>query len=185
MKKLWNFANVVPIYLYGEAHPEGRMLDSIRRELSYFLPNSEGHRWIGDLNIDISFLKPDEGPTEIDPSKGLITIGASMWVGTCNVPIHSDDIELVKHVARSISEKGGGLPSVQAIGVAHGKGCCEVACYLLDPDRVGAGQVQAEVDRVCSELGLDVGKVYLTDFLPAEIPNLYAKAIESCFASRI
>ncbi|KAF3320611.1 formimidoyltransferase-cyclodeaminase [Carex littledalei] len=175
----------VPIYLYGAAHPEGRTLDSIRRELSYFLPNSEERQWIGDLNTDISLVIPDEGPTEINPSKGLITVGASTWVGTCNVPIHSGDIELVKHVARSISEKGGGLQSVQAIGVAHGEGSCEVACYLLDPDRVGAGQVQTEVERVCSELGLDVGKVYLTDFLPAEIPNLYMKAIESGLAARI
>ncbi|KAJ4763852.1 folic acid binding / transferase [Rhynchospora pubera] len=175
----------VPVYLYGAAHSEGRALDSIRRELCYFLPNSEGHQWIGDLNTDISFTRPDEGPVEIDPSKGLITIGASMWVGTCNVPIHSEDIELVKHIARSISEKGGGLPSVQAIGVAHGVGSCEVACYLLDLNKVRAGQVQTEVERICSELGVDVGKVYMTDFVPEEIPKLYAKAIESCIAAKI
>ncbi|KAJ1698454.1 hypothetical protein LUZ63_006966 [Rhynchospora breviuscula] len=175
----------VPIYLYGAAHSEGRTLDSIRRDLGYFQPNSDGRQWIGDLNTDISFVKPDEGPLEIDPSKGLITIGASPWVGSCNVPIHSEDIELVKNIARSISEKGGGLPSVQAIGVEHMKGSCEVACYLLDLDRVRADQVQTEVERVCSELGVTVGKVYLTDFLPEEITSLYVKAIESCSAARI
>ncbi|KAJ3696000.1 hypothetical protein LUZ60_001377 [Juncus effusus] len=167
----------LPIYLYGAAHPEGKTLEIIRKELGYFHPNFEGNQWKGDLNTDISLAKPDEGPTELSPSKGLATIGATPWVGTCNVPIHTENTELVKQIARNISEKGGGLKSVQAIVVVYGENSCEVACYLLDPLRVGLEQVQNEVERVCSELGLVVGKGYMTNLLPDKVLDSYLKAV--------
>lgn len=165
----------VPTYLYGAAHPGGRKLDFVRRELGYFKPNSSGNTWAGSLQSNISYPKPDLGPHE--PKKGVIVIGATKWVDNYNVPVESTDVNLVKKISRKVSERGGGLESVQAMGLAHGDEL-EVACNLLDPSKVGAGLVQAEVERLAKEEGLVVGKGYYTDFSQEKIVEMYANLIQ-------
>lgn len=83
------------------------------------------------------------------------------------------DVEAVRRLARRISERGGGLPSVQAMGLAHGNGAAEVACNLLDPGRVGAEEVQSMVERLAEEEGFAVGKGYFTDFSRHKIIEMY------------
>lgn len=78
-----------------------------------------------------------------------------------------------------MSERGGGLESVQAMGLVHKEGVMEVACNLLDLGRVGAGRVQAEVERLGRKEGLSVGKGYFTDFSEERIVELYMKLINS------
>jgi glutamate formiminotransferase len=125
-------------------------------------------------------LKPDFGPINpIQNSKGVLTLGATKWVDNYNVPIHSTNIELAKRIARRVSERGGGLDSVQAMGLVHKDGVMEVACNLLDPGKVGAGQVQAEVERLGEEEGLSVGKGYFTDFSEERIVELYLELVNS------
>ena len=78
-------------------------------------------------------MKPDAGPIQASPAKGVIVIGASHWVANYNVPVFSTDVAAVHRIAKQLSERGGGLPSVQAMGLAHGDGVTEVACNLLEP----------------------------------------------------
>ena len=173
-------SNAVPTFLYGAAHPGGRTLDSIRRELGYFKPNSSGNQWVGGLQSEFLPLKPDQGPHQSVPAKGVVVVGATRWVDNYNVPVQSTDIEAVKRIARRVSGRGGGLESVQAMGLAHGDESTEVACNLLDPKRVGADQVQSEVERVArEEEGLMVGKGYYTDFSQEKIIEMYLNHIQS------
>ncbi|KAJ4769356.1 folic acid binding / transferase [Rhynchospora pubera] len=170
----------VPTYLYGAAHTSGRTLASIRRELGYFKPNCDQNQWAGSLSFNVPNLKPDFGPTNsAQNSKGVLTIGATKWVDNYNVPIHCTNIELVKRIARRVSERGGGLESVQAMGLAHTDGVMEVACNLLNPGQVGADRVQAEVERLGKEEGLNVGKGYFTDFSEERIVDLYMQSVNS------
>nr|CAD1829342.1 unnamed protein product [Ananas comosus var. bracteatus] len=169
----------VPTYLYGAAHDEGRSLDSIRRELGYYKPNSLGYQWKGGLNLEPLNPNPDLGPTQVTQSKGILIIGATGWVGTYNVPIFSTNIELVRRIARGLSGRGGGFDSVQAIGLMHGEDRAEVACNLLDPMQVGSDQIQARVERLAGEEGLAAGKGYFTDFSPDKIVDLYLKSTSS------
>ncbi|KAJ3687018.1 hypothetical protein LUZ61_016182 [Rhynchospora tenuis] len=170
----------VPTYLYGAAHTSGRTLASIRRELGYFKPNSDKNQWAGSLSFNVPNLKPDFGPTKsAQNSKGVLTIGATKWVDNYNVPIHCTNIELVKKIARRVSERGGGLESVQAMGLAHKEGVMEVACNLLNPGQVGADRVQAAVERLGAEEGLNVGKGYFTDFSEERIVDMYMESVNS------
>ncbi|XP_072988022.1 formiminotransferase cyclodeaminase-like protein isoform X1 [Typha latifolia] len=169
----------VPTFLYGAAHGEGRTLDYIRRELAYFKPNAAGNQWSGALNSEFLPLKPDEGPSLLTQSKGVVAIGATKWVDNYNVPVCSTDVEVVKRIARKVSGRGGGLKSVQAMGLMHGNDSAEVACNLLDPGRVGADQVQVEVERLASEEGVTVEKGYFTDFSQEKVTELYLKSIEA------
>ncbi|PON80571.1 Formiminotransferase catalytic domain containing protein, partial [Parasponia andersonii] len=153
----------VPSFLYGAAHEEGRRADAIRRELGYFKPNYSGNQWVGGLNPESLAVKPDEGPVQADPTKGVVVIGATPWVDSFNIPIFSPDLAAVRGIARRVSGRGGGLPSVQAMALAHGETVVEVACYLLDPNKVGGERVQVEVERLAKEEALTVAKGYFTD----------------------
>ncbi|KAL5581916.1 hypothetical protein UlMin_014358 [Ulmus minor] len=165
----------VPTFLYGAAHEEGRTLDAIRRELGYFKPNSSGNQWAGGLKSETLTLKPDEGPTQVTQAKGVIVIGATRWVDNYNVPVFSTDISAVRRIARRVSGRAGGLPSVQAMALAHGETIIEVACNLLDPNKVGGDKVQLEVEKLAKEEGMDVGKGYYTDLSQEKIIESYCK----------
>lgn len=169
----------VPTFLYGAAHGEGRTLASIRRQLGYFKPNSSGGQWRGALDAETLPIAPDAGPERLSTSKGVLVVGATGWVDNYNVPVYSSDLEAVKRIARRVSERGGGLSSVQAMGLAHGDGVAEVACNLLDPARVGAEQVQDRVQRLAGAEGFSVGKGYFTDFSQEKIIELYLQSAKS------
>uniref|UniRef100_A0A0E0DVW3 glutamate formimidoyltransferase n=1 Tax=Oryza meridionalis TaxID=40149 RepID=A0A0E0DVW3_9ORYZ len=166
----------VPTFLYGAAHREGRTLASIRRQLGYFKPNSSGDQWRGAPETDALPVAPDAGPERSPRSKGVVVVGATGWVDNYNVPVHAGDVEAARRIARAVSERGGGLPSVQAMGLAHGGGVVEVACNLLDPARVGAEQVQGMVERLAAGEGFSVGKGYFTDYSQDKIVDLYFKS---------
>ena len=172
----------MPTFLYGAAHPEGRTLAAIRRQLGYFKPSSaRDGQWSGPLPLDAAAgtdttplpVAPDAGPDTVSPSKGVLVLGATAWVDNYNVPVRTADVDAVRRIARRVSERGGGLRSVQAMGLAHGDGGAEVACNLLDPRSVGAAEVQDAVRRLAEEEGLDAGEGYFTDFSQEKIVELY------------
>lgn len=165
----------VPIFLYEAAHPEGRALDAIRRELGYFRPNFMGNLWLGWGLPEELPVPPDEGPTHVNQARGITPIGACPWVENFNVPILSTDIPTMKRIARNVRGRGGGLPSVQALALVHGDDSTEIACMMLDPNRVGADQVQSRVELIAAQEGLEVEKGYFTDLSQDMIVDRYLK----------
>ncbi|KAI9086674.1 hypothetical protein K1719_031268 [Acacia pycnantha] len=165
----------VPVFLYGAAHEEGRPLDSVRRALGYFKPNSSANQWVGGPKSNSLTLDPDSGPSQVSPSKGVVVIGATKWVDNYNVPLLSSTIDAVRRIAKRVSGRGGGLPTVQAMALEHGEGVIEVACNLLDPSRIGGDKVQQEVESLAREEGISVGKGYFTDFSQEAIIQSYLK----------
>ncbi|XWS54234.1 hypothetical protein CRYUN_Cryun10bG0072800 [Craigia yunnanensis] len=127
----------VPVFLYGAAHPTGKALDTIRRELGYYRPNFMGNQWAGWTMLEILSDKPNEGPTRVSRARGITMIRACPWVGLCNVPIMSTDVSVARRIARMVSAPSGGLPTVQSMALVHGEGSAEIACILLEPNRVG------------------------------------------------
>ncbi|KAK9131631.1 hypothetical protein Scep_011159 [Stephania cephalantha] len=166
----------VPTYLYGAAHQEGRTLDSVRRKLGYFKPNLDGTQWKGGPTSNLLPLKPDGGPSQAVQSKGVVVVGATRWVDNYNVPISSTDMSVARRIARRVSGRGGGIQSVQAMALAHGEGVIEVACNLLDPNVVGADQVQLKVEELAGEEGITVGRGYYTDFSQEKIVEEFMKS---------
>ncbi|KAL8253383.1 hypothetical protein R6Q59_037076 [Mikania micrantha] len=164
----------VPTYTYGAAHKEQRSLDFIRRELGYFKPNATGHQWSGGLPLGFLPLEPDEGPTEAVKAKGVVVIGATKWVDNYNVPVFCTDIGVVRRIAKRVSERGGGLASVQSMALVH-DGVIEVACNMLEPSEVGGDQVQGAVEQLGTEAGVTVGKGYFTDLSQDDIIQTYLK----------
>ncbi|XP_066371404.1 formiminotransferase cyclodeaminase-like protein isoform X2 [Miscanthus floridulus] len=178
----------VPTYLYGAAHKDGRTLASIRRQLGYFTPTSpDGEQWRGAPDAWPSSplpVAPDAGPGTPSRSKGVVVVGATAWVDNYNVPVRTADVGAARRIARAVSERGGGLASVQAMGLARGDGAAEVACNLLDPAAVGAEQVQERVRRLAAEMGVGVGEGYFTDFSQEKVVELYLQQAAQALASQ-
>ncbi|XP_023757706.1 uncharacterized protein LOC111906214 [Lactuca sativa] len=162
----------VPTYTYGAAHDTERSLDSIRRSLGYFNPNTTTHHWSGGPRSMVLPLKPDHGPAHAVQSKGVITIGTTKWVDNYNVPVFCADMATVRRIAKRVSQRGGGLTSVQSMALVHGE-VIEVACNLLDPGAVGGDKVQGAVEKAGLEEGVSVGKGYFTDLSQEEIIQSY------------
>lgn len=143
--------------------------------MGYFKPNDNGNHWTGGPNSESLALEPDVGPTQVPEAKGVVVIGATQWVDNYNVPVVSTDIAAVRRIAKRVSGRGGGLPSVQAMALTHGETVIEVACNLLEPNKVGGDRVQLEVERLAKEEGMTVGKGYFTDLPQEKIIESYLK----------
>ncbi|KAJ0051687.1 hypothetical protein Pint_01648 [Pistacia integerrima] len=146
----------VPVFLFGAAHPTGKAPDTIKRQLNYYRPNFMGNQWAGWTTAETLPVRPDEGPNQVSRARGIVMIGARPWAATYNVPIMSTDISSARRIARMVSARGGGLPTVQALGLAHGEDSTEIACILLEPNQVGADRVQSRVEMLAAEEGLDI-----------------------------
>ncbi|CAL1406686.1 unnamed protein product [Linum trigynum] len=167
----------VPVFLFGAAHPTGKALDTIRRELGYYRPNFTGSQWAGWTMPETLSENPDEGPAHVSRTRGIAMIGARQWVGLYNIPIVSTDVSAARKIARMVSARGGGLPTVQTLGLVHGEDSTEIACMLLEPNQIGADQVQNRVEMLAAEQGFDVEKGYFTDFSPEMIVEKYTNLI--------
>ncbi|KAH7424972.1 hypothetical protein KP509_11G034800 [Ceratopteris richardii] len=161
----------VPTFLYGAAHPENRPLDSIRRALGYFSPNSDG-QWSGSAGSKKLDLGSDFGPNMVHPKSGVVVVGACPWVANYNVPVLSKDLQLGRRIAKKVSSRGGGLHAVQAMALLHGHDKIEIACNLTDIRVTSAVQVQQEVSRLAELEGVSTLNGYFTDFAQDEIVDM-------------
>ncbi|KAK1393295.1 Formimidoyltransferase-cyclodeaminase [Heracleum sosnowskyi] len=169
----------VPVFLYDAAHPTGKALAIIRREQGYFRPNVMGTHWAGLIKPANYSERPDEGPSTISGARGVTAIGASPWIAAYNVPILSTDFSVTRRIAQKVSGRGGGLPTVQTVGLVHGEDTTEIACLLLDVNKVGADRVQNRVEMLANQEGLEVEQGYFTDLSPEMVIEIYKKSISA------
>ena len=155
----------VPTFLYGAAHPIGRSLAEVRRSLGYFKSDDKG-MWTDATNNIHLRLSPDFGPHHVSPKTGCVAIGAVKYVLNLNIQIATSDLSLAKQFARVLSERGGGLPSVQAMALTHGPNEVEIACNLLDPTASSKEDVVAKVKELCATNNVVVLGSYSPSFNP-------------------
>ena len=171
-----------PVYFYGSAHQQGRRLAEIRRSLGYFKPNLTSpdmqlKQWLGSepSSSSLSHFPPDMGQLTADEITGVVTIGAVPLILNYNVPLLGSDMTIARLVARSVSERGGGLRGVESMALNHGENgeVIEVACNLLDSDVSPPGAVQLMVHLLVEKINkersiaegsslISVGQGYLT-----------------------
>ncbi|KAK6918996.1 Formiminotransferase, N-terminal subdomain [Dillenia turbinata] len=63
----------------------------------------------------------------------------------------------------------------QILGRFHDEESTEIACILLEPNRVGADRLQNRVELLAAEEGLDLQKGYFTDCSQAMLIDKYMK----------
>ena len=109
----------LPVFLYGEIG-EGR------RPAFYRLGG------LGELGrrIAAAELAPPHGPSSLDPRSGAVLVGVRAPLVAFNLEL-SGSLEDAQAAARAVRESSGGLPGVQALGLALGDRV-QVSTNLVD-----------------------------------------------------
>lgn len=134
----------IPVYLYERAatRPERRDLAYVRRgEYETLMREIE-------TNPD---REPDFGPKRVGKA-GATVVGARPFLVAYNVNLATNDLQIAKDIAKITREKGGGLPSVKALGFAlHDQGIVQVSMNLTDFNVTGMltafNYVRAEAEK--------------------------------------
>ena len=66
-------------------------------------------------------ISPDYGPDQARPNHGVSLIGSGLWVTNFNMLL-TRELRRAQHIASLVSERGGGLPGVQAMALPHQDG---------------------------------------------------------------
>lgn len=140
----------IPIYLYEDAatRPERRNLAKVRKG------QYEGLKTEIETNPE---KKPDFGPSKLHPSAGATVVGARMPLIAYNVNLNTADIGIAKKIAGKVREKGGGLPSVKALGFEiKERGIVQVSMNLTNYTVTNIWKAFEEVKKEAEALGIEV-----------------------------
>ncbi|MGE3910696.1 MAG: glutamate formimidoyltransferase [Chloroflexota bacterium] len=168
----------IPVYLYSRAaqRPERVRLPDVRRG------QYEGLR---DTIESDPARAPDFGPARIGTA-GATAIGARPFLVAYNINLATDDLALAKQIARSIRESSGGLPAVQALGMAtDDPNIMQVSMNLLDTSVTPLLTVFETVREQASAAGVDVIESEVVGLLPMDVlvattrTQIKAKALEA------
>ncbi len=165
----------IPVYLYAEAarRPGRRWLPDVRR--------GEYERLRTAIETDPE-RAPDFGPARLGPA-GATAVGARPFLVAYNVNLATTDVSLARAIARGVRQSSGGLPAVQARGMAtDDPNVVQVSMNLLD---TAATPLHAAYDAVCSaaaEHGVEVASSEVVGLIPLGVLSAtlahYARAHE-------
>ncbi len=150
----------LPVYFYARAalRTDRAILADVRR------PQFEG--LLTAIETDPGRV-PDAGPRRLHPSGGAVAVGARPFLIAYNINLESDDLALAKRIASAVREKGGGLPRVQALGLAlRDLGCVQVSMNLLDHAVTPLWRVWEEVGERAAAEGVEVRESELIGLAP-------------------
>ncbi len=117
--------------------------------------------------IDQEGRRPDFGPARMHPTAGAVAVGARPFLIAYNINLASTDLELARRIARRVRESGGGLPRVQAMGVALDQPhCAQVSMNLLDFSVSPIWQVWETVRAEAASDGVDLLESELIGLCP-------------------
>jgi len=161
----------VPVYLFGEASATKRDLSSIRRSLGFFKRGYLGFGWCGTTGkravpaLTPAGWAPDEAPGlpgpggafPIHSALGVALVGALPFSMYLNIPLCTNDYTVASAICKAVSEKGGGLPGVNALALPGPDGVLEVSCILRDPTGDNGGAMSADVEVLVAQLAEQAG----------------------------
>jgi glutamate formiminotransferase len=152
----------IPVYLYAEAarRAERRWLPDVRQG------EFEGLRTAIESDPDRA---PDFGPARLG-SAGATAIGARPFLVAYNVNLATADIGLARSIARAVRQSSGGLPAVQARGMAtHEPSVVQVSMNLLDTAVTPLHTAYEAVRSLAAEQGVEVSASEVVGLLPLSV----------------
>jgi glutamate formiminotransferase len=149
----------IPVYLYERAatRPDRVNLADIRRG------EYEGLKSEIVTNLN---RRPDFGPSHVGPA-GATVIGARAPLIAYNVYLTTGDVEVARHIAKSIRNSNGGLRYVKALGLLV-KGKAQVSMNLTDFRRTPIHQVVELIRREAARYGVAIESGELIGMIPQE-----------------
>ena len=152
-----------PVYLYGEAavRPETRQLPDLRRGGLEALARRarEG-------------LHPDRGPTEIDPHRGVVCVGARGPLIAFNVELETDG-DAAQRIATDVRVPG----RLRALGFSLGPDASQVSMNLVQPEALGIDEAFDRVETSARARGIRLLRTEIVGLVPERfLPSPDAKA---------
>jgi glutamate formiminotransferase len=157
----------VPVYLYYEAatRPERRWLPNVRR--------GEYEAIKQEIGCDPQ-RAPDFGPPRLG-SAGATAVGARPFLIAFNVNLASSDQDLARSIARTVRQSSGGLPAVQARGLAtDDPSVVQVSMNLLDYHLTPLHVLFERVRDLAAAQAVEVQASEVVGLLPAEALSMTA-----------
>jgi glutamate formiminotransferase len=109
---------------------------------------------------------PDTGTIAAHPSAGATAVGARDVLVAFNVVLRSDDLDLAREIAHTLRERGGGLRTLRALGIALGDGRVQVSFNLTDVAATPLHRVVGLVRAMAERRGVAVEGCELIGLLP-------------------
>ncbi len=113
-------------------------------------------------------VQPLAGPEAPHPTAGAVLLGVRPPLVAFNVDLDTDDLGVARSIAAAIRERDGGLPGVQALGLAA-RGGAQVSTNLIDIDATPLQHVVSEIARLAAEHGVRVRGGELVGLMPARV----------------
>ena len=153
----------IPVFLYGELG-EGRRPVFFRRG---------GLEELG-RRIAATELAPPYGPPRVDPRAGAVLVGVRAPLVAFNLELHGS-LEDAQAVAAAVRESSGGLPGVQALGLALGDRV-QVSTNLVEIDATPLRRLVERIGAEAEARGATVGTGELVGLVPARCVAEAARA---------
>lgn len=149
----------VPVYFYGLAALNDQCIElpDVRRG---------GYERLAD-KMACAEGAPDLGGKEFNWRAGATAVGAREILVAYNINLDCDNLNLVRHIASRIREKGGGLKYVRAIGVMlKGRGLAQVSLNLTNCKETPLKAVFDRVKTMAAEGGIEILESELIGLAP-------------------
>ncbi len=151
----------IPVYLYADAArvPNRHPLESIRRG---------GFEGLTE-KMRVGTWQPDFGPVLPHPSAGASAVGARPTLIAFNVNLETTDLDVARHIARTVRASDGGLEAVKAIGVrTEQPDVVQVSINLVDHHRTPLDRVFEAVTREANRHGVTIRNSEIVGLVPVD-----------------
>ncbi|MGL6278010.1 MAG: glutamate formimidoyltransferase [Gaiella sp.] len=149
----------LPVFLYGEV--AGGVRPAVFRR---------GGPEELQARIDAGALAPSFGPSRLDAGAGAVLVGARAPLAAFNLVLEADGVAVARELAAAVRASGGGLPGVQAIGLAlPSSGRIQVSMNVIDLDATPLHVVVDRVRREAAARGAPVVEGELVGLLLARV----------------
>jgi glutamate formiminotransferase len=147
----------LPVFLYGDL-AEGRGPAFFR---------SGGPTEL-QRRIDAGELRPDFGPSRLDPRAGGVIVGARRPLIAFNVNLAGGDLEVARAIAAAVRERDGGFPGVRALGLDLPRaGHVQVSMNVEDYEAAALHEIVARIEAEAAARGVEVKEAELVGLMPA------------------
>jgi glutamate formiminotransferase len=147
----------LPVFLYGEL---GR-----GRGPAFFRSGGVGAL---ERRLEAGELRPDYGPSRLDPTAGAVLVGARPPLIAFNVNLRASSPEVAREIAAVVRETGGGFPGVRALGLElAAAGHAQVSMNVEDHEAAALHEILARIEAEAATRGAEVIGSELVGLMPA------------------
>jgi glutamate formiminotransferase len=135
----------IPVFLYGDLATQER-----HWERAFFRAGG-----LVELRrrVHSGELRPDFGPSKVDPRTGATLVTARAPLAAFNVELEGGDLAAARQIASRLRESAGGLAGVRAIAIDLGRDRTQVSTNVHDPAAVPLATVVERIRELARKHG--------------------------------